>query len=201
MGVHKNVVHLSALSTEAASEPALFWMSQQVPSPLWFNCKKQNRWTINMKLLQRIILKMANASFILLLDCEAQHLNYLILHYAKSNMKSNLTFLAIPRFCKHCIWLQWSSLTKIRQIRYNSLLRSMLNKEQELENNGWHIEKSCKLSSSRITQCLEYSKLEGTNKDYQVQLLNVWPVTLMFVLIQETNLKIFPEKTNKSRIK
>lgn len=63
------------------------------------------------------------------------------------------------------------------------------------------LRRAAKLSSSRITQCLEYSKLEGTNKDYQVQLLNVWPVTLMFVLIQETNLKIFPEKTNKSRIK
>lgn len=72
--VHKNVVHLLPLSTEAASEPPLFWTSQQVPGPLWFNCKKQKRWTINMKLLQRIILKKANASFFLLLVCEAQHL-------------------------------------------------------------------------------------------------------------------------------
>lgn len=103
--VHKNVVHLLALSIEAASEPALFWKSQQVPSPLWFNCKKPKKMNHQYKdvEMKRIILQKANASFFLLLVCEAQHLNYLILSYAKSNVKLNLTFLALHRFWKHNI--------------------------------------------------------------------------------------------------
>lgn len=51
--VRKNAVHLLALSIAAASEPAQFWKSQQVPTPLWFNCKKgkKKKLTVNMKLL------------------------------------------------------------------------------------------------------------------------------------------------------
>lgn len=73
--VHKNVVHLLALNSVAASEPAQFWKSQQVPSPLWFNYKKQKSSTVNMKLLQGIIFQEGNASFFLLLVWKFQHLN------------------------------------------------------------------------------------------------------------------------------
>lgn len=82
-------------------------------------------------------------------------------------------------------------------MRYNSLLRSKLNKEQEIEG----MRRAAKLSSSTFTQDLEYFKLEETNKDYQVQLLNAWPATFMFLLTQDTSLKLFPAKSSKSRIK
>lgn len=96
-----------------------------------------------MKLLQRIILKKANASFFLLLVCEAQHLNYALCkeeHETKFNIS---TFIHILK-TQYCIWLQQSCLTKKRQMSYSSLLRSMLNKKQDIEDNGWHNEKSCK---------------------------------------------------------